>query len=81
MFPKSGPNTHLQSKCSNIPRYRYRVEKFIGILFMLAGGVVFVVGLAAASSKWLAVLQIGSVVIVATSGVLYAYLLAKRNSA
>src|SRR5262249_2189738 len=81
MLPKSGPDAHSQSKSSNIPRYRYRVEKFVGILFMLAGGVVFVAGLGAASSKWLAVLQIGSVVMVVTSGALYAYLLAKWNSA
>jgi hypothetical protein len=68
MLPKSGPDTH--SKSSNIPRYRYRVGKFKGILFMLAGGVVFVAGLGATSSRWLSVLQIGSVVIVATSGAL-----------
>jgi hypothetical protein len=48
---------------------------------MLAGAVIFVAGLSATSSKWLTVLQIGSVVIIATSGALYAYLLAKWNSA
>jgi len=53
----------------------------MGIPSMLAGGVVFVAGLGATSSRWLSVLQIGSVVIVATSGALYAYLLAKCNSA
>jgi hypothetical protein len=52
----------------------------MGILFMLAGTVVFVAGLGAASSKWLAV-QIGSVVVAATSGTLYAYVLAKWKSA
>jgi len=79
MLPKSGPDIH--SKPSNIPRYRHRVGKFMGIPSMLAGGVVFVAGLGATSSRWLSVLQIGSVVIVATSGALYAYLLAKCNSA
>jgi hypothetical protein len=53
----------------------------MGILFMLAGTVVFVAGLGAASRKWLAVLQIGSVVVAATSGALYAYVLAKWKSA
>ena len=53
----------------------------MGILSMLAGGVVFVAGLGATSSRWLSVLQIGSVVIVDTSGARYSYLLAKWNSA
>jgi hypothetical protein len=81
MLPISGPDPHARSKSLNNPRYRYRVEKFMGILFMLAGTVVFVAGLGMASSKWLAVLQIGSVGVAATSGALCAYLLAKWNSA
>jgi uncharacterized membrane protein len=82
MLPKSGPLTLSGARPTSDGRDRYRVNRTMGLLFMLACVVLFLAAITSTSPKWLFALNIGGVVVVAaTSGALYAYLLAKSDSA
>ena len=80
MLPKRGPNT-VSGTTKNEAQHRYRVQKVMGILFILAGVVLLLAAMIAASPKWLFVLNIGGVAVAATSGTLYAFLPSKSNEA
>jgi uncharacterized membrane protein len=77
MLPKQGAGSHTAIGRRNEGRRQYRVSKLMGILFIVAGVALFVVAMTAASPKWLFALNLGGVVVAATSGLLYACLLAK----
>jgi uncharacterized membrane protein len=81
MLPKSAPHTLSGARPMPDGRYQYRVHRAMGILFMLAGVVLFLAAITSTSPKWLFALNIGGVVVATTSGALYAYLLAKSNGA
>ena len=77
MLPKQGAGSQTAIGRRNEGRRQYRVSKLMGILFIVAGVALFVVAMTAASPKWLFALNLGGVVVAATSGLLYACLLAK----
>jgi len=77
MLPKTGPQTRTLQDA----RHQYHVSKVMGILFILAGVVLFIAAMIAASPKWLFALNIGGVAVATTSGAIYAYLLTKFDSA
>ena len=81
MLPKQGTGSHAATRKRNEARHQYRVSKVMGILFMVAGAALFVAAMTAASPKWLFALNLGGVVVAATSGVLYACLLSKLDQA
>jgi uncharacterized membrane protein len=81
MLPKSASHTLPGTRPMPDGRDRYRVLRVMGILFMLAGVVLFLAAITSTSPKWLFALNIGGVVVATTSGALYAYLLAKSDSA
>jgi len=79
MLPKSGPHTLPGARPMPDGRDRYRVLRVMGILFMLAGVVLFLAAITSTSPKWLFALNIGGVAVATTSAALYAYLLAKSD--
>jgi uncharacterized membrane protein len=81
MLPKTAPHALSGARPTSDGRDRYRVLRAMGILFMLAGVVLFLAAITSTSPKWLFALNIGGVVVAATSGALYAYLLAKLDNA
>src|SRR5215467_3027597 len=77
ILPKQGSSSHAAIGKRNEARNQYRVSKLIGILYMVTGAGLFVAAMTAASPKWLFALNLGGVVVAATSGLLYACLLSK----
>ena len=77
MLPKTGQHTASGVQKPYNGRHQYRVLKTMGVLFILAGAVLFVAAMTAASPRWLFILNMGGVAIATTSGVLYGLLLAK----
>jgi uncharacterized membrane protein len=77
MLPKTGQHTASGVQKPYNARHQYRVLKTMGVLFILAGAVLFVAAMTAASPRWLFILNMGGVAIATTSGVLYGLLLAK----